>query len=65
VLTYVDDIILRITKQENHISYLQGTFANFRRPSLKLNIEKCVFGVKRKSLGDGYQQREFKQTLTR
>jgi hypothetical protein len=29
VLTYVDDIIVRSTKQEDHILYLQKTFANF------------------------------------
>jgi hypothetical protein len=30
VLTYVDDIIVKSMKQENHIADLQGTFANFR-----------------------------------
>jgi hypothetical protein len=47
VLTYVDDIILKRMKQENHIANLQETFANFRRVGLKLNPEKCVFGVKK------------------
>jgi hypothetical protein len=47
VLTYVDDIIVKITKQENHIANLQETFANFRQAGLKLNPEKCVFGVKK------------------
>jgi hypothetical protein len=47
VLTYVDDIILKITKQENHVADLQETFANFRQAGLKLNPEKCVFGVKK------------------
>jgi ribonuclease HI len=47
VLTYVDDIIVKSTKQENHIYDLQETFANFRRAGLKLNPEKCVFGVKK------------------
>jgi hypothetical protein len=41
VLTYVDDIIVKSTKQENHIADLQETFANFRRAGLKLNLEKC------------------------
>jgi hypothetical protein len=49
VLTYVDDIIVKSTKQENHIVDLQETFANFRQAGLKLNPEKCVFGVKRAS----------------
>jgi hypothetical protein len=47
VLTYVDDIIVKSTKQENHIADLQETFANFRQARLKLNPEKCVFGVKK------------------
>jgi hypothetical protein len=47
VLTYVDDIIIKSTKQENHIADLQETFANFKKVGLKLNPEKCVFGVKK------------------
>jgi ribonuclease HI len=47
MLTYVDDIIVKSTKQENHVADLQETFANFRQAGLKLNPEKCVFGVKK------------------
>jgi hypothetical protein len=47
VLTYVDDIIVKSTKQENHIADLQEIFANFKQAALKLNREKCVFGVKK------------------
>jgi hypothetical protein len=47
VLTYVDDIIVKSTKQDKHIADLQETFANFRKVGLKLNPEKCVFGVKK------------------
>jgi hypothetical protein len=47
VLSYVDDVILRSTKQHDHISNLQETFANFREAGLKLNSDKCVFGVKK------------------
>jgi hypothetical protein len=47
ILTYIDDIIVKSTKQENHIADLQETFANFRQAGLKLNQEKCVFGVKK------------------
>jgi hypothetical protein len=66
VLTYVDDIIVKSTKQENHIADLQETFANFRQAGLKLNPEKCVFGVKRaSSLAIWYQQRELKLTQVR
>jgi hypothetical protein len=49
VLTYVDDIIVKSTKKENHIADLQETFANFRMASLKLNLEKCVFRVKKEN----------------
>jgi hypothetical protein len=49
VLTYVDDIIVKITKQYNHIANLQETFANFRKAGLKLNPDKCVFGVKKEN----------------
>jgi hypothetical protein len=47
VLTYVDDIIVKSTKHANQIADLQETFANFRQAGLKLNPEKCVFGVKK------------------
>jgi hypothetical protein len=47
VLTYVDDIIVKSTKQENHITDLQEIFANFRKARLKLNPKKCAFGVKK------------------
>jgi hypothetical protein len=47
VLTYVDVIIVKSTKQENHIADLQETVTNFRKAGLKLNPEKCVFGVKK------------------
>jgi hypothetical protein len=47
VLTYVDDIIVKSTKQENHVADLHETFANIRRAGLKLNPEKWVFGVKK------------------
>jgi hypothetical protein len=47
VLTYVDDIIVRSMKQEDHIADLQETFANFRKAGLKLNLEKCIFRVKK------------------
>jgi hypothetical protein len=47
VLTYVDDIIVKSTKQDNHVADLQETFANFRQAGLKLNPEMCVFGVKK------------------
>jgi hypothetical protein len=46
-LTYIDDIIVKSIKQENHVADLQETFVNFRQAGLKLNPEKCVFRVKK------------------
>jgi hypothetical protein len=40
VLTYVDDIIVKSTKKENHIADLQETFANFRQAGLGLLMAK-------------------------
>jgi hypothetical protein len=38
--------------EEDHIADLKETFANLREAGLKLNPEKCVFGVSRgKMLG--------------
>jgi hypothetical protein len=47
VLTNVDGIIVRSTKQEDHILDWLETFGNFRKTCLKLNPEKCVFRVKK------------------
>jgi hypothetical protein len=44
VLTYVDDIKVKSTKQENHIADLQETFANFKKAGLKLNLENVFLG---------------------
>ena len=33
--------------EEDHIPDLNETFANLREAGLKLNLEKCVFGVSR------------------
>jgi hypothetical protein len=47
VFTYVDDIVVVRRKKETHLQDLPETFANMRRAQLKLNPEKCVFGVSR------------------
>jgi hypothetical protein len=44
VRTYVDDIIVKSMKQENHIVDLQENFANFRRAGLKLNPDNVSSG---------------------
>jgi hypothetical protein len=52
ILAYVDDIIVKSFKRRDHISDLAETFAHLRAANLKLNPEKCVFGIhKEKVLG--------------
>jgi hypothetical protein len=45
VLSYVDDIVVASKKKALHASDLMETFANMLEANLKLNPEKCVFGV--------------------
>jgi hypothetical protein len=47
VFTYVDDIVVASKKKSTQIDDLAETFANMRGAQLKLNPEKCVFGVQR------------------
>jgi hypothetical protein len=52
IQAYVDDLIVKSGDRARHVSDLAETFANMRRAGLKLNPEKCVFGVtKGKILG--------------
>jgi hypothetical protein len=52
ILVYVDDIVVKSVKRRDHISDLAETFANLRAANLRLNPEKCVFGIhKGKVLG--------------
>jgi hypothetical protein len=52
ILAYVDDIVVKSVQRRDHISDLAETFANLRAANLKLNPEKCVFGIhKGKVLG--------------
>jgi hypothetical protein len=48
----VDDIVVKSVQRRDHISDLADTFANLRAANLRLNPEKCVFGIhKGKVLG--------------
>jgi hypothetical protein len=54
ILAYVDDIVVKSVQRRDHISDLAETFANLRAANLKLNPEKCVFGIRKgKVLGCG------------
>jgi hypothetical protein len=41
----VDDIVIKTQKSEDFISELAETFKSLRKFSMKLNPEKCTFGV--------------------
>jgi hypothetical protein len=52
ILAYVDDIVIKSVQRKDHIGDLAETFANLRAENLRLNPEKCVFGIhKGKVLG--------------
>ena len=52
IAVYVDDIVVKTAQACDLIANLAVTFANLRRLNIKLNPEKCVFGVpKGKLLG--------------
>ena len=42
---YMDDIVVKTKDRSTLIQDLEETFANLRKINLKLNPEKCVFGV--------------------
>ena len=50
ISAYVDDVVVRSKKCEDHILDLRETFANLRKHGLKLNPKKCVFSVRRGKL---------------
>jgi hypothetical protein len=46
IFTYVDDIVVASKNKEDHLADLVETFANMREARLRLNPEKCIFGVR-------------------
>jgi hypothetical protein len=44
-LAYMDDIVIMSEEEIDHIADLAETFDNMRRNGLKLNPEKCIFGI--------------------
>ena len=42
---YIDDIIVKSSKVGNLIQDLSETFNNLKKFKIKLNLEKCTFGV--------------------
>jgi len=45
VQAYVDDMIVTSIKANQHVTDFEELFANIARYNLKLNPNKCVFGV--------------------
>jgi hypothetical protein len=45
MLSYVNDIVVVSKKKENNIFNLAETVTNMHKARLKLNQEKCVFGI--------------------
>jgi hypothetical protein len=45
VEAYVDDVVIKTREAPNHVSDLAETFNNLRSFRMKLNPEKCIFGV--------------------
>jgi len=43
---YVDDVIVKSKKEDNHIQVLRKLFVRLRKYKLGLNPTKCSFGVK-------------------
>lgn len=43
---YVDDIIIKSRREDDHINYLKKLFNQLHKYNLKLNPAKCTFGVK-------------------
>jgi hypothetical protein len=46
IFTYVDDIVVASKNKEDHLADLAEMFANMWDARLRLNPEKCVFGVR-------------------
>jgi hypothetical protein len=46
IFTYVDDIVVASKNKEDHLADLAETFVNMRDARLRLNPEKCVFGIR-------------------
>ncbi|KAL2228606.1 UNVERIFIED_CONTAM: Retrovirus-related Pol polyprotein from transposon 17.6 [Sesamum indicum] len=42
---YVDDTLVKSSRSQDHIVYLEQTFATLRKFRMKLNSMKCTFGV--------------------
>lgn len=44
--TYIDDVLITSRNINEHIEHLQLTFEHLQHFGLKINVDKCIFGVK-------------------
>jgi hypothetical protein len=47
VLSYIDNIVIASRKRDAYIFDLAKTFTNINKDRIKLNPEKCIFGITR------------------
>ena len=45
VQVYVDDMLVKSLRENDHLNDLQETFGTLRSYNMKLNLSKCIFGV--------------------
>lgn len=45
VKVYIDDMVFKSEKANKHVQVLEEVFDILRKFRVKLNLEKCVFGV--------------------
>ena len=53
VQVYVDDMLVKSMHEEDHLDDLRETFDTLRSFNMKLNPNKCAFGVTVRLKGDG------------
>ena len=64
VQVYVDDMLVKSQREEDHLEDLRETFNTLRSYNMKLNPSKCAFGVMaRKFLGFMVSQRGIEANL--
>ena len=43
---YVDDMVIKSKRAHSHVKYLKEVFSYLNKINMKLNLDKCTFGVK-------------------
>ena len=46
VEVYIDDMLVKSVRKEDHLAHLREVFEILRRDELRLNASKCLFGVR-------------------